>query len=101
MDGFAGGAVLLRVAAILDLLERASLGCELHDLEFEQPDPAVELKSQVDSALIAGILRCQVQSRGGNVAVEDAGIEAFVPSDRVAVMPLMRNGCEERFDMGT
>jgi hypothetical protein len=93
------GAVLLGIAPVLDLLQRGALGGQLDDLEFEQPEPAVEAQAKVQPTVAAGVFAGQVEAEGGQVAVEDAGVEALEARDLVAVVPLVRDGGEQADDV--
>lgn len=89
MDRLAQGPVLVRIASLLKLPQGLARRFRRHHLELEQPDLAIEFQGQVDAAQADGILRGQVQPEGGQMAVEDAGIEALVAGQRVAIVPLM------------
>jgi hypothetical protein len=91
VDRLAERAVLVRVAAILELLQRPVCGRQLDDLEFKQPDPRVELERQIDAAELGGVLGCEVQAQCREMAVENAGIVALVVGDGVGGMRFPRN----------
>jgi hypothetical protein len=52
------------VAAILDLPQRGPLGSQLHHLELEQPEPAVEAQAQIQAAVAAGVFGRQAEPEG-------------------------------------
>jgi len=69
MDWQTFSAVFFGIAAILYLLQCRALSRELDDLEFEQPEAPIEAQAQVEPAVAAGVLGCQVKPQGGQVAL--------------------------------
>src|SRR5690554_5790946 len=72
---FAGGAVLFGIAAGFDLLQRLPLRQLFHHLELEQVKVAEGRHGHVDPAMVAGVFYGDIETQGGEVAVEDAGVD--------------------------
>ena len=100
MDRQPFGPVFVGIALILDLLQGLAFGGEFNDLEFEQVDLLVEPDGHVEAAVVAGIFQGDVETEGGEVAVEDAGVIALVLGNGILAVPVMRNTCEQLAEVG-
>src|SRR5690554_1269007 len=70
MNRFAGGSVLVSIAAGLDLLQRLALGQLFHHLELEQVEMAEGRHGHVDPAVMTGVFHGDVETQCSEVAVD-------------------------------
>lgn len=68
-DRQALGAVFVGIAAVFELLQGVAFRLELDDLEFEQPELAIEAQAQVELAVTRGIFGGQVEAERGSANV--------------------------------
>jgi hypothetical protein len=95
MDGLPGGAVAVGIALILDLLEGAAFRFQLHYLELEQIDLAIEAQRQIQPVGVAALLQGQIQPQAGEIGIEDAGVVALVGGNGIVAKPIVGNAGEE------
>ena len=60
------------VCLLLDLFQSAILSRILiHHLEFQNKNPSFQFDGQIDPAMIGGVLRRDIQSKGCEIAIKD------------------------------